>query len=67
MGLMNALSQWRNNREEKRINQAESLGICPECRGRGFYTFADEYYYTNVYDCVSCNGSGLFEEWDGRG
>ena len=49
---------------EKRIAQAEALGHCPECNGKGFQIpIVNEYFYPESYECPSCNGTGAFPEW----
>ena len=65
MGLFNYLSDWRTNLNEKRIAQAETLGHCPECKGRGFQIpTVNEYTYFESYECPGCNGKGSFSEWN---
>ncbi|MDG5786711.1 methionine aminopeptidase [Evansella sp. AB-P1] len=64
MGLFSAISEWRTQQYEKRISKMESKGICPDCRGKGFNMFANEYYYSPAYfECSGCNGSGSFQDW----
>lgn len=65
MGLLNNYQQWRTARHEQYISKMRSINKCPDCHGRGFYTFsANEFVnYTNPYDCPNCNGSGSFSEW----
>lgn len=64
LGLFNYLSDWKSNLYEKKIAQAESLGQCPECRGKGFQMpLANEYFYADTYDCPGCNGTGTFSSW----
>ena len=59
MGLFNYLSDWKTNLYEKKIAQAESLGQCPDCHGKGFQIpFANEYYYPDTLECLGCNGKG---------
>jgi len=65
MGLFNYLSDWTTNLNEKRIAQAETLGHCPECKGRGFQIpIVNEYTYFESYECPGCNGKGSFSEWN---
>jgi hypothetical protein len=64
MGLFHYLSDWKSNLYEKRISEAEGLGHCPECNGKGFHMpLATEYYMPEVYDCLDCNGTGSFSNW----
>ena len=64
LGLLNSVSDWMAARQEKKINEMETLGYCPDCHGKGFNTYnVYEFYYTNPYDCLSCNGSGSFDDW----
>ena len=65
LGLFNFLSDWKTNLYEKRIAEAESLGHCPDCRGKGFQMpLANEYYLADTYDCPGCNGNGTFASWN---
>ncbi len=64
MGLLNSINDWISSRYERKIEQMENLGLCPECNGKGFHTFnAYDFYYTKPYNCVGCNGTGSFTEW----
>ncbi|WP_078547983.1 methionine aminopeptidase [Litchfieldia alkalitelluris] len=64
MGLIDTLNDWLTSRNERRLEQMESLGLCPDCNGRGFHTFNSyEFYYSNPIDCIGCNGSGTFSDW----
>ncbi|MBU9711165.1 methionine aminopeptidase [Evansella tamaricis] len=64
MGLFNAISEWSNNRYQKKVEKMEARGHCPDCRGRGFHTFPNEYFYAPTYDCPGCNGTGSFADWE---
>jgi DnaJ-class molecular chaperone len=62
--FLNALSEWKTARYEKKISEMRSQGICPDCHGKGFHSLPlNEFLYTDVYDCPGCNGSGLFSDW----
>ena len=64
MGLFQTISAWNTARQEKHIALMQDKGLCPDCRGRGFSSYAPyEYSYTNVYDCSGCNGSGSYVDW----
>ncbi|MFC0470866.1 methionine aminopeptidase [Halalkalibacter kiskunsagensis] len=64
MGFINAIDQWLEKKNEKRIALSKSQGICPECQGKGFNMVGTEVYITNsYYDCPGCNGSGSFADW----
>jgi DnaJ-class molecular chaperone len=64
MGLFHYLSDWKNNLYEKRVAQAESMGNCPECNGKGFQMpILNEYYFSDVFDCSGCNGTGTYTQW----
>ncbi|MDC3412139.1 methionine aminopeptidase [Aquibacillus sp. 3ASR75-11] len=65
MGLFQSFSNWRAAKYQQKVANAEENGFCPDCGGQGFSTFANEHFYT-TYDCPSCNGSGLFSEWQGN-
>lgn len=62
LGLLQSFSNWRNERQEKFLNEMEESGKCPDCRGRGF-TLPYSAYVAG-YECPSCNGSGLFSDWE---
>ncbi|MGX2958144.1 methionine aminopeptidase [Peribacillus sp. JNUCC 23] len=64
MGLFQTISAWNTARQEKHIALMQDKGLCPDCRGRGFSSYAPyDYSYTNVYDCLGCNGSGSYVDW----
>lgn len=63
MGFLNILSEWLDARYEKNVAEMEAQGLCPDCRGKGFNTYSNEYFYTTPYDCPSCHGSGLYHDW----
>ncbi|RFU61818.1 methionine aminopeptidase [Peribacillus glennii] len=64
MGLFSAISAWNASRYAKHVSNMEEKGLCPDCRGKGFNAYApNEYYYSHVYDCSGCNGSGSFSDW----
>jgi hypothetical protein len=64
MGLFSAISAWNTARYEKHVSNMAAQGLCPDCRGKGFNAYVpNEYYYSNVYDCPGCNGSGNFSDW----
>ncbi|MRG85673.1 methionine aminopeptidase [Salinibacillus xinjiangensis] len=65
MGLINAFSDWRENRKEKKRADMEAKGFCPDCGGRGFNVVAhSEAYYIPPMDCFGCDGSGLYSDWE---
>jgi DnaJ-class molecular chaperone len=64
MGLFNYFSDLKSNFNEKKIAQAEALGHCPECNGKGFQIpVVNEYFYPDSFDCPSCNGTGHYSNW----
>lgn len=64
MGFFQSLSNWKSSLNEKKIAQAQSLGNCPDCNGKGFQIpVINEYFYPESLDCPSCNGSGSFSQW----
>ncbi|MFC4617643.1 methionine aminopeptidase [Camelliibacillus cellulosilyticus] len=65
MNVFNAYSNWRAGRQEKHRSKMEALGKCPDCRGRGFLTLYD-YEYAAPFDCPSCDGSGLYSDWEAK-
>ncbi|MFE8702170.1 methionine aminopeptidase [Cytobacillus sp. FJAT-54145] len=63
MGLIDAFNEWISSRYENHISKMELENRCPDCYGKGFqlYPHAIELVpYDGLYDCPSCNGSGLF-------
>lgn len=64
MGLMNAISQWNNERYERKIDTMRAEGLCPECKGRGAHVPISDYNFSYVYyECGGCEGSGKFSDW----
>ena len=64
MGLFNYFSDLKSNYNEKKVAQAEALGHCPDCNGKGFQIpVVNEYFYPESYDCPSCNGTGHYSTW----
>ncbi|TCP22323.1 hypothetical protein EV207_13610 [Scopulibacillus darangshiensis] len=63
MGLFNAVSNWRSDRYEKHLSKMKALDKCPDCKGRG-YTAIYDYESAAVFDCESCDGSGLYSQWE---
>ena len=65
MGLFSYLSDWKANLYEKKVAQAENLGHCPDCNGKGFHIpIVNEYSYPESYDCPGCSGKGTFTGWN---
>lgn len=67
MNFINAISEWKQARYEKMKTEMESLGRCPDCRGRGFTSSLTSVYtptYDAIFDCPGCNGSGQFTDWN---
>jgi DnaJ-class molecular chaperone len=65
MGLFNSFKGWREGRREKRRANMESLGLCPDCGGRGFQHVAhSEAYYMDPLNCPGCDGSGVYSDWE---
>ncbi|GGH77005.1 DnaJ-class molecular chaperone [Pullulanibacillus pueri] len=62
MGLFNALSNWKAERDEKHRSEMETLGLCPDCNGRGF-TPSFGFEYSAPFDCPGCDGTGLYSSW----
>ncbi|GGE39833.1 hypothetical protein GCM10011391_18300 [Pullulanibacillus camelliae] len=65
MGWFNKFSEWNTARQEKHRSEMETLGLCPDCNGRGFIPVSG-LEYTQPFDCPGCNGTGLYSEWDGE-
>ncbi|MBB6453350.1 DnaJ-class molecular chaperone [Salirhabdus euzebyi] len=64
MGFLSSVNEWRENRREKKLSEMESLGICPDCAGKGFHHIThSEMYYAAPFECQGCNGSGSYAEW----
>ncbi len=69
MDFLRGIADWKQARVEKVRTDMESLGRCPDCRGRGFTsTFTSVYLptYDSIFDCPGCNGSGQYEDWSGN-
>jgi DnaJ-class molecular chaperone len=67
LSFLNAISEWKQARYEKVKTEMESLGICPDCRGKGFTSSLMSVYtptYDAIFDCPGCNGSGQFADWN---
>lgn len=65
MGLLNAFNEWRTTRQENHVSRMKENNKCPDCYGRGFLVYpANEYIYSNSFDCPGCNGSGLYNDWE---
>lgn len=64
MGLFQSLVNWQANRFENHRANMESLGKCPECRGRGVISGGWDYEYAIPANCPACNGSGQYAEWE---
>jgi len=64
MGLFSYLSDWKASLYEKKIAEAQSLGHCPDCNGKGFMIpIVNEYSYPESFDCPGCLGTGSFTDW----
>ncbi len=64
LGLFNQVNSWMKARNERRLADMEAKGICPDCYGKGYNTYAlNEFTYSNLYDCPGCSGSGLYTDW----
>ncbi len=64
LGLLNSISQWNNERNERKIEVMREQGLCPECRGRGVHVPMGYYDFSvSYYECASCEGSGKFSDW----
>lgn len=63
MGLFQSFSKWQSGRKQRRISEMQAKNKCPDCGGKGFYMFSNEYFMTTPYDCPGCNGSGTFSDW----
>lgn len=67
LGILNGFSQWKQSRYEKVVTDMESLGKCPDCRGKGFTSSYSSVYIPNFdafFDCPGCNGTGNFTDWN---
>ena len=67
MNFLNTFSNWKQVRNEKVRSEMESLGRCPDCRGRGFISTLTSVYtptFDAVFDCPGYNGSGQFSDWN---
>lgn len=68
MGFFSVFYNWQVQRYEKHKSEMQSLGKCPDCRGKGMISVAPAFndVYISPYECSNCNGSGLYSEWIGR-
>ncbi|PMC39357.1 methionine aminopeptidase [Bacillus sp. UMB0899] len=70
MDFLRGIADWKQARVEKVRTDMESLGRCPDCRGRGFTSSFTSVYlpptYDAIFDCPGCNGSGQYEDWNGN-
>ncbi|HZH61057.1 MAG TPA: hypothetical protein VEY70_16140 [Metabacillus sp.] len=69
MDFLRGIAEWKQERIKKVRDDMESLGRCPNCRGRGFTSSFTSIYlptYEAIFDCPGCNGSGQFEDWSGN-
>lgn len=67
VGIINAWNDWMNARYEKRVSRMEAKGLCPDCSGRGFNTYGNEYYFgPQFFNCPGCDGTGSFQNWQGN-
>ncbi|MFD2443792.1 methionine aminopeptidase [Bacillus sp. CGMCC 1.16607] len=66
MGLLSAFNDWRASRYENHVTQMKEENKCPDCSGQGYFIYptTDFTYNANTFDCVGCNGSGLYSEWE---
>lgn len=65
LNFLQALSDWNKSKREQFRTDMESLGKCPDCRGRGYTTIISSVYiptYESILDCHSCNGTGAYSE-----
>lgn len=63
MNLFQSISDWKAAKNEKHRVKMESLGKCPDCHGKGFIPAYVEVY-SPIFNCSSCNGSGMYEDWE---
>jgi DnaJ-class molecular chaperone len=69
LNFLRGISEWKQARIEKVRADMESLGRCPDCRGRGFTSSLTSVYtptYDAVFDCPGCNGTGQYADWNGN-
>jgi len=63
MKLLTFLGNWYDANRKKHIEKMRLEGKCPICKGVGFETIATTYIGHTV-ECHSCNGTGLYTEWE---
>ncbi len=69
MNFLRGIADWKQSRTEKVRADMESLGRCPDCKGRGFISAITSVYlptYDSIFDCPGCNGTGQFVHLSGN-
>ncbi len=61
--IVKLIKGWYHAYKEKHVAQMKELGKCPVCHGSGFTTIPSPYT-ANTFDCHTCNGTGLYSEWE---
>lgn len=51
--------------KEKQMAIMQMTNRCPDCKGKGIHYFVGaEYFVGAPMNCPSCNGTGLYTEWE---
>ncbi len=67
MNIYNAISEWKQDRYDKKLFRMKELGKCPDCNGRGFILTMSSLYipsFESIFDCQGCNASGQYTDWE---
>lgn len=69
MGLFGSFQKWKAAKYENHISVMREENRCPECNGRGFliYPASIYLYHSESMNCLSCSGTGLYEDWEKSG
>ncbi len=69
MGWFSAITQWTEERYEKKMTKHRDEGTCPDCQGSGLNAMASIDYvgYTITNDgCPGCRSTGMYKDWEAR-
>lgn len=61
--IFTSITRWYHQKKQKHIDKMKQDGKCPTCYGKGFATITYPYA-GEIIDCHSCNGTGLYTEWE---
>lgn len=66
MGLLESFHKWRETRYENYIQRMKEENKCPDCYGKGFHLYPapELIFHEEQLDCISCGGTGTYQEWE---